>query len=280
MTAQDTKNMTQTPPGTSRASTAEKSTRAGWPLLAFELKTLNLPLLVDYYKRLGLTLRDQNESEGTASFGFDTNGQTVLRLRQIADGEIKPSGDAGLYHFALLIPSEEDLGGFLKNLDEVGIQLAGFNDHGVSQALYLTDPEGNGIEIYADRPAETWERSGDQINMRNRYLDIPRLLRIAAPWNGFPADSRLGHMHLTVGCLDASQAFYEQLGMQVTSKMGPFCFMSWDGYHHHLGLNLFAGEGAPPVRPDVSGLQSFELSRPGLTKGTLRDPNGIEVIVS
>jgi catechol 2,3-dioxygenase len=179
-----------------------------------------------------------------------------------------------LYHFAILLPSEEELGGFLRRSLDDKLPLTGTSDHLVSQALYFDDPEGNGIEVYADRPRSEWRYPNGRLNIGIEHLDFERLLRIAAPPRStFPAGTVLGHMHLNVSDLDASQAFYESLGMELIADAGGVMrFLSWEGYHHHLGINLLEGRGAAPVATGVSGLSGFEIRR--LEAGRT-DPDGI-----
>jgi len=189
---------------------------------------------------------------------------------------VRRRNTAGLYHFASLLPREEELGGLLQRSLEERLPLTGTADHLVSQALYFDDPEGNGIEVYADRPRSEWQYPNGRLNIGTDHLDFQRLLRIAdKPQEKLSSGTELGHMHLNVSNLDASQAFYESMGMELMAKAGRIMrFLSWDGYHHHLGINLLEGSGAAPVEPGVRGLQSFEVRR---LHGARTDPDGIEV---
>jgi catechol 2,3-dioxygenase len=159
---------------------------------------------------------------------------------------------------------------------EERLPLTGTADHYVSQALYFDDPESNGIEVYADRPRSEWQYPDGRLNIGTDHLDFDRLLRIAArPKSRFPADTLLGHMHLNVADLDASQAFYESLGMELMAEAGHVMrFLSWNGYHHHLGINILEGQGARAVEPEVRGLRAFQVRR---IETPLVDPNGITV---
>ena len=249
-----------------------------WPLRGLGLKVLDLPSEVAYYQRLGLRLLESGPNR--AVLGFEES--PVLRLRRLEGGRPRPRRAAGLYHFALLLPGARRLGEFLRRCADLGIPLDGASDHLVSQALYLSDPEGNGIEVYADRPPEAWTWIGDQVQMAADPLDIEGLMRDApGKLAEFPADSRLGHMHLTSGDLDRSADFYVELGMDRTAGFGPFQFVSWERYHHHLGINLLSGPGAERVTDDVAGLEYFEIARPpseqDLEAGTLIDPDGIRI---
>ena len=201
-------------------------------------------------------------------------GSPLLRLTALPGGRQRPRHTAGLYHFAILLPTEVQLGGFLQRVLEKRLPLTGTADHFVSQALYFDDPEGNGIEVYADRPRAEWQYPNGRLNIGTEHLDFERLLRIASPpETKFPGGTVIGHVHLNVGDLDDSQAFYESLGMELMAEAGHVMrFLSWEGYHHHLGINLLEGRGAVPVEPDVRGLGSFEVRR----LDSLRtDPSGI-----
>jgi catechol 2,3-dioxygenase len=241
-----------------------------WPLGVVDLKVLDLEREASFYERFGLTRLSSGADE--AELGVD--GRPLLRLHALRDGRERPRRTAGLYHFAILLPSEQELGGFLHRTLEERLPLTGTADHFVSQALYFDDPEGNGIEVYADRPRSEWRFPGGRLDIGTVHLDFERLLRIAdAPQKKFSAGTLMGHVHLNVADLDQSQAFYETLGMELMAEAGRIMrFMSWDGYHHHLGLNLLEGRGAAPVEPEVRGLKSFEIRR---LDGPTTDPNGI-----
>jgi catechol 2,3-dioxygenase len=245
---------------------------SAWPLGALELKVLDLEREGAFYEWFGLAKLAGDDS--TATFGVD--GRPLLRLKSTPGARRRPRHTAGLYHFAILLPAEEELGGFLRRSLEDRLPLTGTSDHFVSQALYYDDPEGNGIEVYADRPRSEWTYPGGRLNIGVEHLDFERLLSIAdAPRPKFSESTLLGHMHLNVGDLDRSQAFYEGMGMALTAEAGHVMrFLSWDGYHHHLGINLLEGAGAARVEAGVAGLQSFEVGR---LDAPARDPDGIEV---
>jgi catechol 2,3-dioxygenase len=243
-----------------------------WPLGSVELKVLDLDREVAFYEWFGLTRIDDGPAIATLAAG----GSPLLRLKALPGGRDRPRHTAGLYHFAILLPREEELGGFLKRSLEERLPLTGTADHFVSQALYFDDPEGNGIEVYADRPRSEWQYPGGRLNIGTDHLDFERLMRIAdKPAKKFSGGTVLGHMHLNVADLDSSQAFYESMGMELMAEAGRIMrFMSWDGYHHHLGINLLEGPGAAQVDAGVRGLQSFEVGR---LDSARTDPNGIEV---
>jgi catechol 2,3-dioxygenase len=245
---------------------------SNWPLASVELKVLDLEREVEFYERFGFTRIDAGAATATLGAG----GAPLLRLKALPGGSQRPRHTAGLFHFAILLPREQELGGFLRRALEERLPLTGTADHFVSQALYFDDPEGNGIEVYADRPRSEWQYPNGRLNIGTDHLDFERLLRIAdQPENKLSSDTVLGHMHLNVADLDTSQAFYEAMGMELIAEAGRVMrFMSWDGYHHHLGINLLEGRGAAKVEPDVLGLQSFEVRRIDAAR---TDPNGIEV---
>ena len=161
-------------------------------------------------------------------------------------------GQLGLYHFAILLPDRAALGRFVAHLARIG-ERAGASDHLVSEALYLSDPDGLGIEVYADRPRATWRYDGQrQLAMDTRPLDLNSLVQAAGgePWTGMPAGTVMGHVHLHVGDIERAAAFYHAaLGLDkvVWSYPGAL-FLSAGGYHHHVGLNTWAGPGATRPR--------------------------------
>ena len=261
-------------------SSSDINTQA-WPLRRVGLRVHDLATSVDYYTRLGFSIvRDEREQGTGGGVGLGVGTQEILSLRPLPGGHPRPSRTAGLYHFALLLPGEVELGSFLQHAIDQQIPLDGASDHLVSQALYLSDPEGNGIEVYADRPRETWQFRDGQLVMGTIRLNIPALLKLAQPFNGFSTGLRLGHMHLNVGNLERSADFYQSLGMKLMVGIaGQADFLSWEGYHHHLGINLWSGRNVPPVEPDVYGIDFYEIHRDGLTPGTLQDPDGVTVIV-
>jgi catechol 2,3-dioxygenase len=243
-----------------------------WPLGAVELKVLDLEREVAFYEWFGL----QRMSDGNAQAVFGADGAPILKLTSLPGGRERPRHTSGLFHFAILLPDERELGGFLQRALEERLPLTGTADHYVSQALYFDDPEGNGIEVYADRPRDEWQYPNGRLNIGTDHLDFERLLRIAdKPKPRMSAGTVLGHMHLNVSDLDTSQAFYESLGMELMAEAGRVMrFLSWNGYHHHLGINVLEGQGATPVEPDVRGLRQFQVRR---LDAPVVDPNGITV---
>ncbi|MGF7031308.1 catechol 2,3-dioxygenase [Paenibacillus mucilaginosus] len=198
-----------------------------------------------------------------------------LRLEEVPDALPVPRRSAaGLYHFAILVPDRRSLGVTLRNLLEHGLHV-GQGDHLVSEAFYITDPDLNGIEIYADRPREGWIRDeqGHYV-MSTDPVDAEGLLREAEgyPWTGLPAGTVTGHIHLHVSHLQEAEKFYVGLlGFEKTAGDGKrVLFISAGGYHHHIGLNTWAGEGAPAPQPGSVGLNYFTLVIPHGREAVLR----------
>jgi len=243
-----------------------------WPLGAVELKVLDLEREVAFYEWFGL----ERISDGNDHALFGADGAAILKLTSLPGGRERPRHTAGLYHFAVLLPDERELGGFLQRSLEERLPLTGTADHLVSQALYFDDPEGNGIEVYADRPRREWQYPNGRLSIGTEHLDFERLLRIAGkPAPKFSAGTVLGHIHLNVSDLDASQAFYESVGMELMAEAGQVMrFLSWNGYHHHLGINVLEGRGAAAVEPGVRGVSQFQVPQ---IDAPLVDPNGIKV---
>jgi catechol 2,3-dioxygenase len=172
----------------------------------------------------------------------------------------------GLYHFAILVPTRAELARSLRRIAEARWPLHGASDHLVSEALYLSDPDGNGIEIYRDRPREQWPRRDGRVEMATSPLDLDGLLHDVSPpgEQPVPGETRIGHVHLQVADLAAAERFYSGvLGFDVTVRGYPGAlFVSAGGYHHHIGLNTWHSAGAAPPPPGSVGLRSFEVLFP------------------
>ncbi|MFN8174988.1 MAG: VOC family protein [Solirubrobacteraceae bacterium] len=192
-------------------------------------------------------------------------GRPLVELVSSPGAAPRPPRTTGLFHLALLVPGRAALGGALHRLAAHGARLSGASDHLVSEALYLADPEGNGIEIYRDRPREEWQREGDGIRMATLPLDLEGVLAAAGETpEAIEPQTVIGHVHLNVADLEASERFYAgMLGFDVTSRGYPGAlFVSAGGYHHHVGLNTWNGAGAPPAPAGARGLASFEIRVP------------------
>ncbi|RAP28054.1 hypothetical protein C2W64_00520 [Brevibacillus laterosporus] len=221
----------------------------------------NLERSVTFYRdMLGLQVLHRTETKVV----FTTNGKTPLVTIEQPDKVVpKEPRTTGLYHFALLVPQRADLANILFHLLQKGYPLQGASDHLVSEALYLADPDGNGIEIYVDRPSKTWVWDGDNVGMSTEPLDIEGLLQEnkEQDWQRMPSETIMGHIHLQVADLKQAEEFYTQgLGFEVTSRYGSQAlFISTGKYHHHIGLNTWGSAGAPAPSPNSVGLQSYTL---------------------
>jgi catechol 2,3-dioxygenase len=210
-------------------------------------------------------LRILQQSEGQAVLGPDGPQRPLVELRERRGARpAPPRGRLGLYHFAILVPDRPALGRFLAHLGSIGLR-PGMSDHLVSEALYLWDPDGLGIEVYADRPRDTWRYHDGQLVMALDPLDVDAVVRSGRgeAWTGMPSGTTIGHVHLYVGDLDAASAFYHgALGFDRTAWGLPGAlFMSAGGYHHHLGVNTWAA-GAPRATEHEARLIEWELRLP------------------
>ena len=225
------------------------------------------------FYRDALGLRVLRQEDGHAELGADA---PIVGLHADPAVPPRPRVASGLYHMAILLPTRAALGGLLRRLAPLRV-LEGASDHAVSEALYLSDPEGNGIEVYADRPRASWPREGDGIGMTTQPMDVDGVLAEAAePLQEMPAGTRMGHVHLQVGDVPAAEAWYRDLGFDVTARYGPQAsFLSAGGYHHHVAVNSWSSRGAPPARGDELGLRSYTIEVPGLKEAREeRDPAG------
>lgn len=228
-----------------------------------KIKVQDLQRSLQYYQEvIGFQILEQTDT----SAKLTTDGKSsVLSLEQPDNALPKKGKTTGLYHFALLLPSRSDLANIVRHFAQIGIRI-GSSDHLVSEALYLSDPDGNGIEIYADRPASVWSWVNGEVQMTVDPLNFEDLLaeNQQATWTGLPADTVMGHIHLHVSELKKTEEFYTKgLGFEVVNRFGTRAlFISTGKYHHHIGLNTWNGVGAPPPPAKGVGLESFTLILP------------------
>jgi catechol 2,3-dioxygenase len=226
-----------------------------------QVSRLDVSLLF-YTQVLGLHVLSQ---EPTVARLGPEDGPVLIELHERPGARPVPRrGLLGLYHFAILVPDRAALGRFVSHLGDLGVS-AGSADHLVSEALYLSDPDGLGIEVYADRPRSQWKIHGPEIAMATEPLDLRALVRAGAskPWKSMPAGTTIGHVHFHVGTLGEAEAFYHAaLGFDkvVWSYPGALLF-SAGGYHHHVGTNTWAA-GAPVAGADDARLLEWELRVP------------------
>ncbi|HEV3138930.1 MAG TPA: VOC family protein [Vicinamibacterales bacterium] len=220
-----------------------------------------------YQSHLGFVVHRRGDR--TASLGAGAPGgpgHNVLLVLTQSESAPRVRGTTGLYHFAILVPSRADLARSLRRLVETETVLQGAADHGVSEALYLADVDGNGIEIYRDRPRREWPFVDGQLRMGADAIDLEELLSSAngATGAGLSSATKMGHVHLHVSRLADAERFYvDVLGFELMQRYGPSAlFVSAGGYHHHIGLNTWAGVGAPPPPPGAMGLKYFVVQLP------------------
>lgn len=212
-----------------------------------------------YHQTLGLRVlrKEQNTIVFTAN-GIDPL-VTVEQPEQIMPHKFRT---AGLYHFALLLPSRTDLARVLAHLLKESYPLQGGADHAVSEAVYLADPDGNGIELYHDRPSDQWKWSNGKVFMSTEALDEHILDALDdEEWRGMPDNTIMGHIHLQVADLKASELFYcKGLGFDLVANYGDQAdFISTGGYHHHIGLNTWRSKGNPAPKDESAGMKHFTL---------------------
>ncbi len=214
-----------------------------------------------YNQAIGLSTLTESPTEVT--LGLD--GRPFVTL--LADAKAKQHPRApGLFHIAILLPSRPALADQLLHLAEIGVRLHGASDHLVSEALYLADPEGNGIELYCDRPKSEWTYRGGELVMATEPLDLNALVATARreAWQGIAPGTKLGHIHLQVSDVPRAVEFYRDLlGFDLTTTYGASAaFLSFNGYHHHLAVNCWNSRGAAPV--ESLGLREFVIRVPEL----------------
>ncbi|MCF3973235.1 VOC family protein [Paracoccus salsus] len=239
------------------------------------LNVRDLPGMAAFYETV-LGLRPVGGDGATRRLGA-TDG-ALLELRGDHAARPRDPREAGLFHTAFLLPDRADLGRWLRHVARGGIRLTGASDHGVSEALYLDDPEGNGIEVYRDRPEADWSRDGDRIEMVTRKLDLNDLAAASSgDWQGIPTGSRIGHVHLQVGDLTQADAFFRRdLGLTRTFEAAGGAWYGWNGYHHHIAGNVWNSRGAGPRDPDRTGLAEVVVRDPGRTGSAIADPWGTQ----
>lgn len=223
------------------------------------LKVRDLDSVSDFYRRvLGLVLLAKED--GSVTLGTDAT--PLLKLDGDPASRPRDGRQAGLFHTAFLMPARADLGRWLAHVANARVPLQGAADHIVSEAIYLADPEGNGIEVYADRPVSHWRDSNGDILMATQPLDAQDLLKAAegTTWTGFPQGGIIGHVHLQVGDTTEAERFYRDvLGFEIASRYPGASFFGSGGYHHQLAGNFWNSRGAGRRDPSAAGLTEITL---------------------
>ena len=227
------------------------------------LRVADLHRSIRFYQEIiGLQVTAQDDN--TATLGVD--GTTLLALHAVPGAQPAPRRATGLFHVAILLPTQADLGRALQRMIAAGIPV-GQGDHLVSEALYLSDPDGNGLEVYRDRPRSTWRWQDGRVEMATDPVDLAGLVA-AAEREGVasasaPAGTTIGHVHLKVADLAEAKTFFvDMLGFSVTADWPGALFVSAGGYHHHFGLNTWQSRGAAPAPAGTAGLASYTIVLP------------------
>ncbi len=220
----------------------------------------DLGLLAGYYQHLlGLTVLERTST--VARLGV--NGVTLLEIEHRPEAKPDDARTAGLYHTAFLMPTRQDHARWILHIAKNRVPISGASDHGVSEAFYLDDPEGNGIEVYNDRPKEQWQIQDGMVVMQTKQLDVEAIVREVepnAPYTAAPEGLRIGHIHLRVGNVEQAEQFYRgAVGLDLTRRRGGATFMSSGGYHHHVGANVWHSPGATMRDKDRAGLGWFTI---------------------
>ncbi|WP_108671686.1 VOC family protein [Peribacillus acanthi] len=227
---------------------------------SISLKVVDLNRSIQFYEGvLGFQVLDRGD--GKAILGI--NQTPFLYINQPDGIKPKEARRTGLYHFAILLPNRIQLGSFLNHMINSGHSLQGASDHLVSEAIYLADPDGNGIEVYADRPSDTWKWNNGEVEMASIPLDVQNLLAVSQgkAWVGMPNGTTIGHIHLHVKELNESEKFYTNgLDFDVVTRYGgQALFISYNQYHHHIGLNTWNGVGAPEPSENSVGMVHYTI---------------------
>lgn len=235
------------------------------------LRVRDVPKLASFYgDAIGLTVLAG--ATGDAA-DLSTGDNVLVRLRR-TDARRPERRTAGLFHTAFLLPDRAALASWLHTATPRKVPVIGASDHGVSEAVYLADPEGNGIEIYADRPEAGWRDAAGRLRMPSDALDVADLLAARGePWKEAPIGTRIGHVHLSVGDVAAAVTFWTgRMGLSLSTRYPGAAFLGWNGYHHHIAINNWGVRGAPLPAEDASGLAAIAFQGGALPVEGLRDP--------
>ncbi len=235
-------------------------------ILGAELKVKDLKRSLNFYSHL-IGFKIINQTESTAELSASGKLPYILKLAEDKTAVYRHKGTTGLFHIAIRLPNRKELARVFLRLFKERVKFQGFSDHLVSEALYLADPDENGVELYADRPKDEWQYNMGQIVMDTLPLNLNVLtdeLDDRNVWNGIHPDTDIGHIHLNVSDLNKAQKFYSLiLGMNVTNSVyNGAMFFSAGGYHHHVGTNVWSSRNGSPAPENAMGLLSYSIKIP------------------
>ena len=219
----------------------------------------DLERVSDYYQQIVGLHRQSADGEHVV---LGAGGRTLLELNRDPHARVRSFHDPGLFHTAFLLPYRGALGQWIRRAADLHLHVLGASDHRVSEAIYLSDPEGNGIEIYVDRPPGEWKWEDGQVDMPTLELDLHDLIASAAgnPWQAAPEGTSIGHVHLQVGAIPPAEAFYNGiLGLDITCRYPGGTFFASGGYHHHIATNIWNSRNAAPRSVQSTGLADVEI---------------------
>ncbi len=244
---------------------------------SIHLRVADLARSIEFYSDR-LSFEVLSRTERSAALGVTPDSPAILFLSENEETSIPPPDAAGLFHAALLLPDRAALARWLRHAVNAGVRFDGFSDHGVSEAVYLADPDGNGLEFYVDRPREIWPHADGHLAMFTRPLDVAGLLAQATPpLEPLLARSGWGHLHLRVTHLDEAESFYATtFALKRTQSFGPQArFLSADNYHHHFGLNTWGGVRRPQP-PGALGFAEATIASTAIARPmSLVAPDGL-----
>lgn len=228
------------------------------------LRVKNIEKMKDYYlKLLKMKVLNDKKENGKREIILGTKTVPLIKMISFGNEVLKNDNETNVFHIAYLLPERKDLGNFLRNCAKELIKLDGVGDHNVSEAVYLTDPEGNGIEVYADRDSNTWKWENGHVIMGTETIDLEDLLRISENLPDFeiPENTKIGHVHLETFDLENDNDFYiKALGLEIVSKLPKAYFLSIGKYHHQFGMNQWNGKRKIPKNDNSTGVEEIHLS--------------------
>jgi catechol 2,3-dioxygenase len=234
---------------------------------SIDLSVSDLEKYIDFYSRL-LGFKEISREDGNVYLSANGKPPYIISFAENKDGNHPSRNNTGLYHVAIKLPNRKELAKVFLRLFKNNTKFQGFSDHIVSEAIYLADPDGNGVELYIDKPKETWKWTLGQVEMDTLPLNLQVITNELGDnetvADGIHPDTKIGHIHLKVSDLNNAEKFYNHLlGFNVTNSSYPGAlFLSAGGYHHHIGTNIWSSRNGTPPPVDSLGLKSFSIYIP------------------